>query len=510
MNTYEYKNDVKNSIVRVIIAALLIIIQVFMIVNLAIHLSEYYAAFDTIMSIIAFICVLHIYGRPDNSAFKLSWIVLILIFPVFGLAIYILFGRPSLLKTVQKKFNKVNDDLNSYKIETQGYEELQQNDPLHATEAYYLQSLGFPTFNHTKIKFYSSTNDALEAQLHDLNNAKEFIFMEYHAIEDSKAWRQIEDILVEKVKQGVDVRVFYDDMGSVGFINNKFRARLHDEGIQCRVFNPIFPVLNPFMNNRDHRKITVIDGLIGYTGGYNLADEYFNYTHPYGLWKDSGVRLEGDAVDSLTKIFFEMWQTSSKEDNEDLTLYLKGHKVSGEGYIIPYSDTPLDDEETGENVYLNMIKHAVDHIYITTPYLILSDEMQRELILASKRGVDVRIITPGIPDKAVVFALTRSYYSHLVLAGIHIYEYTPGFIHSKQCLVDDQVGVVGTINFDFRSLYLHFENGCWFTHNHAVKELREDFDELFEISQDVSEKYINTSVVLRGWRCILRFFSPLM
>lgn len=334
--------------------------------------------------------------------------------------------------------------------------------------------------------------------------------MEYHAIEDSKAWRQIEDILVEKVKQGVDVRVFYDDMGSVGFINNKFRARLHDEGIQCRVFNPIFPVLNPFMNNRDHRKITVIDGLIGYTGGYNLADEYFNYTHPYGLWKDSGVRLEGDAVDSLTKIFFEMWQTSSKEDYEDFTLYLKGHKVSGEGYIIPYSDTPLDDEETGENVYLNMIKHAVDHIYITTPYLILSDEMQRELILASKRGVDVRIITPGIPDKAVVFALTRSYYSHLVQAGIHIYEYTPGFIHSKQCLVDDQVGVVGTINFDFRSLYLHFENGCWFTHNHAVKELREDFDELFEISQDVSEKYINTSVVLRGWRCILRFFSPLM
>ena len=510
MNTYEYKNDVKNSIVRVIIAALLIIIQVFMIVNLAIHLSEYYAAFDTIMSIIAFICVLRIYGRPDNSAFKLSWIVLILIFPVFGLAIYILFGRPSLLKTVQKKFNKVNDDLNSYKIETQGYEELQQNDPLHATEAYYLQSLGFPVFNHTKIKFYSSTNDALEAQLHDLNNAKEFIFMEYHAIEDSKAWRQIEVILVEKVKQGVDVRVYYDDMGSVGFINNKFRARLHDEGIQCRVFNPIFPVLNPFIKNLYHLNITVIYFLIGYTVGYNIADEYLNYTHPYGLWKDSGVRLEGDAVDSLTKIFFEMWQTSSKEDNEDLTLYLKGHKVSGEGYIIPYSDTPLDDEETGENVYLNMIKHAVDHIYITTPYLILSDEMQRELILASKRGVDVRIITPGIPDKAVVFAVTRSYYSHLVQAGIHIYEYTPGFIHSKQCLVDDQVGVVGTINFDFRSLYLHFENGCWFTHNHAVKELREDFDELFEISQDVSEKYINTSIVLRGWRCILRFFSPLM
>ena len=321
MNTVESKSAVKNSVLRVMIAAVLIIIQVFLIVKLAIYLSKYYAAFDIIMSLIAFLCVLRIYGRPDNSAFKLSWIVLILIFPVFGLAIYLMFGRPSLLKTVQKKFNKVNAYLNTYQIETNGFEELQCDDPLHATEAYYLKSLGFPVFNHTKMKFYSSTNEALETQLKDLNNAKEFIFMEYHAIEDSKAWRQIEDVLVEKVKQGVDVRVFYDDMGSVGFINNKFRTRLHEEGIQCRVFNPIFPVLNTFMNNRDHRKITVIDGLVGYTGGYNLADEYFNYTHPYGLWKDSGVRLEGDAVDSLTKIFFEMWQTSSKEDNEDLTPY---------------------------------------------------------------------------------------------------------------------------------------------------------------------------------------------
>lgn len=510
MNTVESRNNVKNSVSRVVIAAIAIIIQVILIYNFAVYLTEYYAAFSTMMSLIAFICVLRIFGRQDNSAFKISWIVLILIFPVFGLIIYLLFGRPSLLKTAHKRFEKVNKHIQTYKLNTNGYDHLKQQDPLHASEAYYLESLDFPVFENTEIKFYSSTNDALNAQLEDLNKAKKFIFMEYHAIEDSTAWRQIEDILIKKAKEGVDVRVFYDDMGSVGFINNKFRTRLHEEGIQCRVFNPILPFLNVFMNNRDHRKITVIDGLVGYTGGYNLADEYFNYTHPYGTWKDSGVRLEGDAVDSLTKIFFEMWNASTKGECEDIKPYLTGYKAQHDGFVLPYADSPLDNEETGENVYLNMIKHAMDHIYITTPYLILSDEMQRELILASKRGVDVKIITPGIPDKTIVFAMTRSYYSHLVKAGIHIYEYTPGFIHSKQCLVDDQVGAVGTINFDFRSLYLHFENGCWFAHNQAVKELRKDFDELFPICEDVSEKYKNASVVLRGWRCILRFFSPLM
>ena len=510
MNTLEHKNNVKNSILRVMIAALAIIVQVMWIVLFAIHLTEYYAAFSTLMSFIAFLCVLRIYGRPDNSAFKLSWIVLILLFPVFGLIVYLLFGRPSLLKTVQKKFKKVNQHIDSYKTKSEGFQHLQEEDVLHATEAYYLKSLGFQTYEHTKIQYYSSTNDALKSQLEDLKKAKKFIFLEYHAIEDSTAWRQIEEILIQKAKQGVDVRVFYDDMGSVGFINKKFRTRLHEEKIQCRVFNPIFPVLNSFMNNRDHRKITVIDGLIGYTGGYNIADEYFNYTHPYGTWKDSGIRLEGMAVDALTKIFFEMWESSYKGEHEDISPYLQGYRVEGEGFVVPYSDSPLDNEEIGENVYLNMIKHAIHHIYITTPYLILSDEMQRELILASKRGVDVRIVTPGIPDKKIVFAATRSYYSNLVQSGIHIYEYSPGFIHSKQCLVDDQVGVVGTINFDFRSLYLHFENACWFTHCDALQQLRTDFDDLFSICEDVSEQYKNTSVVLRGWRCILRFFSPLM
>lgn len=510
MNTIESRNNVKNSIMRVVIAALAIIIQVLWIYKFAVYLTDYYAAFSIIMSLLVFVCVLRIYGRQDNSAFKISWIVLILMFPIFGLIIYLLFGRPSLLKTAHKRFKRVNEGIKQYALNTDAYEHLKEQDPLHATEAYYLKSLDYPVFENTEIKFYSSTNEALNAQLEDLSKATQFIFMEYHAIEDSKAWRKIEDILIQKAKQGVDVRIFYDDMGSVGFINNRFRKRLHEEGIQCRVFNPILPLLNVFMNNRDHRKITVIDGKVGYTGGYNLADEYFNYTHPYGTWKDSGIRLEGDAVDSLTKIFFEMWNASSKNEYEDLTPYLMGYKTKHNGFIAPYADSPLDNEETGENVYLNMIKHATKYVYITTPYLILSDEMQRELVLASKRGVDVRIITPGIPDKRIVFAMTRSYYSHLVKAGIHIYEYTPGFIHSKQCLVDDEIGAVGTINFDFRSLYLHFENGCWFAHNHAIQELRKDFDDLFPICQDISPKYKNMSVVLRGWRCILRFFSPLM
>ena len=248
--------------------------------------------------------------------------------------------------------------------------------------------------------YYGDTNAALEAQKTDLRKAQHFIFMEYHAIEDSIAWQGIEDILAERAAAGVEVRVFYDDMGSIGFVDTAFAKKLQQRGIQCRVFNPIVPVLNVFMNNRDHRKITVIDGQVGYTGGYNLADEYFNLTHPYGRWKDSGVRLEGDAVRNLTLIFLEMWGTTQKE-MPAIEPYLPAIRYTAReaATVLPYADNPLDDKRVGEDVYLNLINSAQRYVYITTPYLILSDEMQRALVLAAQRGVDVRIITPGIPDK---------------------------------------------------------------------------------------------------------------
>ena len=270
--------------------------------------------------------------------------------------------------------------------------------------AQYLANAGYPAYANTDVTFYGDTCEALEAQKTALRSAKKFIFMEYHAIEDASAWQEIEDILAERAAHGVEVRVFYDDVGSIGFISSAFVKKLEAQGIQCRMFNPVIPILNVFMNNRDHRKITVVDGRVGFTGGYNLAEEYFNRTHPYGQWKDTGIRLEGDAVRGLTLIFLELWGATQKEPIE-IEPYLPAvdYTARESGLVVPYADNPLDDLPVGENVYLNLIRSAREYVYITTPYLILSDEMQRALTLAAASGVDVRIVTPGIPDKKMVF-----------------------------------------------------------------------------------------------------------
>ena len=351
-----------------------------------------------------------------------------------------------------------------------------------------------------------------EDELAELKKAEHFIFMEYHAIEQAESFERILNVLKDRTAHGVEVRIFYDDVGSIGFINHDFRKRMEENDIACRVFNPIIPVLSVFMNNRDHRKITVIDGKVGFTGGYNLANEYFNITHPYGHWKDTGIRLEGDAVKSLTVMFLEMWNAVKKTD-QDYQKYLPetDYQAKQDGFIQPYVDSPLDDEHVGESVYMNLIAHAKKEIYFTTPYLIITDEMNRALGLAAKRGVDVRIVTPGIPDKKLIYKVTRSYYAGLVRQGVRIYEYTPGFIHAKQCVCDGEAATCGTINMDYRSLYLHFENGAFLYNCDAVKEMRKDFEHIFAESTEVTEKYKSgRSAVLRGTQCLLRLFAPLM
>ena len=277
------------------------------------------------------------------------------------------------------------------------------------------------------------------------------------------------------------------------------------------MFNPAVPVVNLFLNHRDHRKTTVIDGKVGYIGGYNLSDEYFGRARPYGVWKDTGLRLEGEAVRSLTASFFELWNVTTKED-EDFARYLNiCHKVKSEGFVQPFNDNPLSEERTAENVYLNLIAQAEKTLYITTPYLIITDEMSRALRLAAKRGVDVRIITPGIPDKKVVFAITRSYYSGLARQGVRIFEYTPGFCHAKQCLCDGKIASIGSSNFDYRSLYHHFENDVLLYGCDAIGDMARDFDVLFSQCTEVTQRYSTGSgAILRIWQCILRLFAPLV
>ena len=512
--TKEAEENTTNRFRRLIMVVISILLQVAWIIGRAVCLTNYYAAISTLASILGLLLVFRVYGLQINSAYKISWIILILMFPIMGACLYLMFGRTGALGSMRKWFDKVHAAyVHLLPQDEQIVDKLEMADGTLARQSGYLRrGAGYPVYQNTDVEFYGDTTRALEAQKEELRKAKKFIFMEYHAIEDSVAWKGIEEILEEKAAAGLDVRVFYDDMGSIGFISKEFMEKLRRKGIQCKVFNPLIPILNVFMNNRDHRKITVIDGKVGFTGGYNLANEYFNLTHPYGEWKDSGIKLTGDGVRSLTLIFLEMWNATQREQEDPIPYLLKSAYRSAEaGFVQPYADSPLDGERTGENVYLNMIKGAKKYVYITTPYLIISDEMQRTLTLAAKSGVDVRIITPGIPDKPLIYKVTRSYYAGLAAEGVRIYEYTPGFIHSKQMVCDDEVAVVGTINLDFRSLYLHFENACWFAGCRAVAEVRHDFEKMFPICREVTEKYSKKrSLALRGWECILRMFSPLM
>lgn len=510
----EQKKSVKNGVGRLIFVVLAFVIQVLWIILLFMSLNKYSTEISLISSLVAFIVVLFIYGRNMNAAFKMPWIIVILVVPVWGVCLYCLFGHANVTKHMRVKFEKIDKELfENIPQNEEIFQKLENENLAIANHARYLENCaGYPVYHNTDVTFYEDATKGLEAQKEALRKAEKFIFMEYHAIEEAEAFNGLKDILIEKAKQGVEVRIIYDDVGSVVFINKDFVQRMEKHGIACRIFNEIHPVLNIFMNNRDHRKITVIDGKVGFTGGYNLANEYFNLTHPYGEWKDTGVKLEGEAVRSFTMMFLEMWNVINETDTNYKKYFPKiDYRAAETGYVIPYADSPLDREPTGENVYLNLIKYAKREIFFTTPYLLISDEMTRELTLAAKRGVDVRIITPGIPDKKLVYQMTRSYYKQLVRSGVRIYEYTPGFLHAKQCVCDGKVATVGTINMDFRSLYLHFENGVYMYNCEAIKNIRKDFEEMFAISREVTEQYkVEPSMPCKLWQSILHLFSPLM
>jgi cardiolipin synthase len=327
-------------------------------------------------------------------------------------------------------------------------------------------------------------------------------------------WQSILQILEEKAALGLDVRLIYDDFGCASTMPKEFQMSLRRRGIRCEVFNPLIPVTSVLLNNRDHRKITVVDGYIGFTGGVNLADEYINRLERFGHWKDTGVMMRGEAVWSLTVMFLQMWSTLARETID----YRKfrphewhEHPFEHDGYVQPYGDTPLDHETVGENVYLNIINRAKEYVYIFTPYLIVDNEMITALCLAAKSGIDVRIVTPGIPDKKLVFLLTQSYYDRLIESGVRIFEYMPGFIHAKSFVCDDKIATVGTINMDYRSLYLHFECGVWMYESRAVMQLKQDalntFSLCHEITLEECEQKKKRTLI---WQSVLRLFAPLL
>lgn len=510
----EKNKSIKNSIGRAAFVALSLLLQIGWLVSLINRAGEYYPYITLAMNVLSLVAVVAIHSQNRSSAGKTSWIVLILLFPVLGLCLYLLVGQPWATHSIRKRFENVDLSLAGRLPQDSALmQRIEDEDPVIAGQMHYLQHWGaFPVYENTSVEFHAQTEAAFEALKSELRKAEKFIFMEYHAIELSECFLELEEILAERAKAGVEVRLFYDDVGSLTFIGPNFVQRMEALGIHCQVFNPIVPIVSAFMNNRDHRKITVIDGKVGFTGGYNLADEYFNVKHPYGHWKDTGILLRGEAVRSLTVMFLEMWNAVQKRD-QDYSPYISvsGSEIHSDGYVQPYADSPLDNERIGENVYLNMLKSARKYAWITTPYLILDDEMIQELTLAAKRGVDVRIITPGIPDKKLVFQLTRSYYARLVQGGVRIFEYSPGFIHAKQMLTDDRTAVVGTINLDFRSLYLHFENAVLLHNCSAIQNIRQDFESTFPLCREMTEQYTGKRAIhIRVVQSLLRLFAPLL
>lgn len=501
-----------NAILRIVFVAVSLLFQIVWLLLLVLGLNEYSAWISLITTILSAVVVLKLYSKQVNSAMKMPWIMLIMAFPVMGLSMYLLFemlGDPGVSKRLKASREQMKGKLPQ---EEAVLSRLETENMAAANQFRYLwKTVGYPAYENTRVEYFAEGAQALESMKRELEKAQDFIFLEYFIVEDGSSFRELQEILLRKHAQGVEIRLMYDDIGSVGYVNLAFAKKLSDAGIRCIPFNPAMPVLNLFMNHRDHRKITVIDGKVGFTGGYNLADAYFDRERPFGKWKDTGIRLEGEAVRSLTAIFLELWNVTTRE-REDFSKYLdKSGSFPAEGVVQPFGDNPLGQERIAKNVYMNLIAQSQKSLYFITPYLIIPDDMGSALRLAAKRGVDVRIITPGVPDKKTVYAVTRSYYSGLASQGVRIYEYTPGFCHAKQCICDGKIASIGTSNLDYRSLYHHFENNVLLYGCDAVEQIAADFEVLFPQCREVTEEYrTGRGAILRIWQCILRLFAPLM
>lgn len=493
---------------RMFLFGFLILMQVYWIYLVTSKVINHYQWIKVILMVLSIIVVLWLINKDENPSYKLAWIMLILIFPGLGGLLYFFIGNKKPSRRLRKKLEVCEKEIVPY-MSLENEKTLEIEDSLQ-WGLQYLSTLGYGTYQQTQTKYYSLGDYNYIDLLRDIKNAKHYIFMEYFIVSKGMMFDTLLDMLEQKVKEGVDVRFIYDDVGSLTTVPYHFEKKLEERGIKCVVFNPFIPIMSVAINHRDHRKICVIDGFIGYSGGFNLADEYINAKERFGHWKDAGIRLEGDAVWNLTLMFLSIWNAYRPTDKDYLKyrpdVYQKD--FVDDGFVCAYGDSPLDNERTGENIYLNMIAQAKKEILIMTPYFIIDDTMNKALVLARRKGVKVKIITPGVPDKKTVYKVTRSFYLGLIEEGIEVYEYTPGFLHAKVVLCDEKVATVGTINFDYRSLYLHFECNVLMYKTSSLKEIKEDFESTLKLCRKIDKK---SGRRFRGlYEAILRIFAPLM
>ncbi len=512
------KKIIKILFSRFALISIIIIAQVVAILAIAYELKASFFWVSLVVNIIGIISLLIIINSTQPPSTKVPWILVVTVLPL-GCLIYAAFGLHIVMNEKnKKKFHTLENVVNRYYFEkNENIEELAKLDLELANQSRYIKTTSdCPLHHNTQVTYLASGEETFRLMVEKLKEAKKFIFLEYFIIELGTFWNTILEILKEKAKEGLDVRVMYDDVGSISKVPKKYYLELAKYGIKSVPFNKFIPIASAVHNNRDHRKIMIIDGDQAFNGGMNIADEYININSQYGHWKDANVYLYGEGVKTFTTMFLENWNvTKNTDDNYDKFMpnYYEKKIYLGDGYVQPFGDgpRPIYDEHVGENVYLNMINNAKKYIYITTPYLIIDYHIIQSLRLASMRGVDVRIITPHISDKKTIFWMTRSNYLTLVETGVKIYEYTPGFIHAKTVVCDDKVGVVGTINLDYRSLSHHFECAAWICHAQALYDIKTDFLKTMIISEEMTlEKCKKINYKARLLTSIMGIFAPLL
>lgn len=498
---------------KILVVFLLFLVQLLLIFT-AVAILENFPAFQLVSIFIALLIFFHIVNKKEPPEFKIPWLVLLFTLPFFTIMVYILFANVKVSKKNAARLRSIHAETQKYagKSSEEACREVLGD---HFGIESYLAKNGF-LHGHTnnRVTYYQVGEAFWRDLLIELEKAEKYIFMEYFIVHEGTMWESIRELLVRKAAQGVEVRLIYDDIGSAGAIKHGFAKKLRKEGVNCRAFNPFRPVISGIHNHRDHRKITVIDGKVAFTGGVNIGDEYVNEQVRFGHWKDTAIKIEGSAVDNLLALFLEVFDMTAKTASRDYGKYFVAEHESfeGGGYIHPFGDgpKPFYAEQVGENNYINLINAAKRYCYITTPYLILDYNLTAALRNAAFRGVDVRIITPHIPDKKLVFNITRSNYDYLLGAGVKIYEYTPGFIHAKMLIADDELAFVGTINLDYRSLVHHYECGAVMCKTPCIADLKADFGQTLSISQEITQENFRMGKAASLCNAVLNMFSPLL
>jgi len=473
----------------------------------------------TSFAVMAILFVISLVSKRDESAYKILWVIVIVALPILGAILYFLLGNKKTGKKLKQKLTKASGELKSQNIlvdekETDtciraiGQEDLRIAQTLRKIS----RTTGFPVVANETSKYYPFGENMFAEMCEDLRKAEKYIFVEYFIIESGKFWDTLSGIMAERVRKGVDVRVMYDDFGSIATYSPKDIRKLKEKGIKCIPFNPFFSIRSQ-LNNRDHRKIMVIDGKVAYSGGVNLADEYINEVEKFGRWKDLGIRLTGDSVRSYTYMFAEFWNAfSSDKIHRDLFDDTVKEEVAlpDNGFALPYYDSPMRSNHTSNEFFTEMLSVATDYAWFYTPYLMLGDALFDAFIRAAERGVDVRLLLPGIPDKPLIFRLATTYFEDLLKAGVKIYEYTPGFVHAKAFLSDDKIGSIGTVNLDYRSLFLHFECNSIFYKADILKTLKADYMATLEECREVTLDSLNRGKMHRSVNGLLRVAAPLL